>query len=91
MKVNKDQYLKIRPERRDYLGERYFRFNFDNDKVVQVCASTGDTKRGKSNTIGIYAIAKLTFYSNYLSLNYVEVCSKKDFEKKFEEAVNFLK
>ncbi len=90
-KMKGDQYFKIRKERQDYKGIRYFRFNYDTEKVVQVCSFTGDVKKGKSNTFGVYLIHRLTFFTNYLAINYCEPCTKREFEKAFEKTVKMLK
>lgn len=89
-KAEKDQYFKIRKERRDYLGERYFKFNYNSEKVVQVCLNPGDVKKGKSNTFGVYIIHRMTLASNYLAPNYIEACSKKEYEKQFKKAIKLL-
>lgn len=86
-----DQYYKIVPNKIQYKGDRYFRYNIDTQKVVQVCMTCGEVKKGKSNTYGIYLIHRITFFSNYLSYRYVEECSKGEFETKFNEVVNYLK
>jgi hypothetical protein len=86
------QYVKVAKERRDYLGEKYFRFNFNEDTVVQVCMNPGSiTRRGKSNIIGVYVISKMTLLANYLGMSYVEQCTKEEFDQKFDEVINFLK
>ncbi len=83
------QYFKIKKERHDYLGERFFKVDYDSDKVVQVCLSPGDVKKGKSNTLGVYAICKLTFFTNYAG-RYVDKCTAKEYKKQFKKAVNLL-
>ena len=90
--MNRDQYFQVRKEKREYLGERYFRFNWDAEKVVQVCLNNGsEFRRGKTNTIGVYLIHKMTLMSNYMAMNYVEPVTKAKFDKKFMEAVRMLK
>ena len=85
------KYFKIRKERQDWLGVRYFKFRWDEEKVVQVCLFTGEVKKGKSNTFGVYLINRLTMLSNYYSPNYIEPCSKKEYEKMFNQVVKCLK
>lgn len=79
--MEKDQYYKVKKKRQEYLGERYFKFNHNAEKVVQVCITCGDVKKGKSNTFGVYVIHKMTLFSNYLAQNYIEPCSKKEYKK----------
>lgn len=88
--MNRDQYFKIRKEHIQYKGERYFRFNHHSEKTVQVCLFSGEEKKGKSNTFGTYLIHRLTFLSNYLAINYVEPCSKKEYQIKFNKAIKML-
>jgi len=85
------QYFKVKPEREEYLGRRYFRLNYEDSKTVEVCISCGDTKKGKSNTFGIYLITKLTFLSNYFATGYILPCSKKEFDEQFDSTVKMLK
>lgn len=85
------QYYKVRKERNAYLGVRYFKFNYNEDKCVQVCLFTGDVKKGKSNTFGVYLISKLTLFSNYLATNYIEACTKKQYDDAFNKVVKMLK
>lgn len=89
--MDKDQYYKVKKERLEYLGERFFRFNHSSEKVVQVCLTCGDVKKGKSNTFGIYLIHKMTLFSNYLAPNYIEPCTKKQFDNQFDKVVKMLK
>lgn len=85
-------YFKIRKEKIEMFGERYFRMNYSNDTVVQVSLSIGkDMKRGRSNNIGVYTVSKMTLLSNYLAMNYAVPCNEKDFEINFEKVINFLR
>lgn len=87
-----DQYFAIRAERYDWLGERAFKYNHVEDKVVQVTINPGpEHGRGKKSMIGVYLLGKLTFLSNYLAMNYVEPISKKEYEKKFDAAIKILR
>ena len=87
----KDQFFKVKPERHQYLGDRYFRFNHNAEKAVQICVTAGDVKKGKSHTFGIYLIHKITLFSNYLTCGYLEPCSKKEYEAQFKKVVKLLK
>ncbi len=84
-------YFKTKPERYEYLGNRYFRVCYDHDSVLQVCLSSGDVKKGKANNFGTYLIAKMTFFSNYLAQSYVEPCTQRQFEKQFNLMIKMLK
>ncbi len=90
-KAIKCQYFRTKAERHDYLGNRYFRLDFNSDVTLQICLSTGDIKRGKSNTFGMYLISRLTLFTNYLAPNYCEPCTKKEFDKQFELTIKLLK
>ena len=86
-----DIYYKICSDRIQYKGERYFRFNYNHDTVIQVCVNPGnELKRGRANTICVYVVNKMTLLSNYLSMNYVEICTKKEYEKQFNHVVKLL-
>jgi len=87
----KYQYFKIIDSRTEWLGIRYFKYSPHSDKVVQVCVTTGEVKKGKSNTFGVYLIASLTFLCNYLAVGYCQPCTKKQYEKAFETVVTYLK
>jgi len=88
--MDKNQFFKVKQDRLEYLGERYFKFNYTSEKVVQVCITCGDVKKGKSNTFGIYLIHKMTLFSNYLAPCYIEPCTQKEFIKQFNKVVNML-
>ena len=87
----KNEYYKIVKIRKEYLGVRYFSYNRQQEKVVQVCYATGDVKKGKSNSLGVYLIHKVTFVTNYLSMGYVEKCTKAEYEKMFTKVIETLK
>lgn len=86
-----DKFYKVKPDKQAWLGNRYFRFNFETEKVTQVCINVGESvKKGKSNTIGIYFIHKTTLMCNYMSMNYLIPASKSEFKKKFDMVVKML-
>lgn len=87
----KYQYFKTKKERFDYLGNRYFRVDYNASVCLQICLSSGDVKKGKANNFGVYLIGKLTFFTNYAAQSYVEPCTKKEFEKKFNLMIKMLK
>lgn len=83
-------YYMVRKEKQEYFGERYFAYSWDADKVIQVCIQRGDTKRGKTNAIGIYMISRITMLSNYQAMNYLMPITKKVYETKFNTVVEML-
>jgi hypothetical protein len=85
------QYFKVTKSRHQYLGDRYFRFDYQAEICTQICKTVGDIKKGKSNTYGVYLISKLTFFGNYLGPGYIEVINKAEFTKHFDEVINALK
>lgn len=85
------QYFKVTAARFQYLGERYFRYDFQSDICTQICKTVGDIKKGKSNTFGIYLINKVTFFGNYLGPGYLQPISKAEFTKQFDQVVEALK
>lgn len=85
------QYFQIKSSREDYLGVRFFKYSPHELYVTQILFSNGDTKKGKSNTMGIYLIGKMTFCSNYLSMNYVESITKSKYDESFEKMIQMLK
>lgn len=80
----------VKPERQEYLGERYFAFSQDSDSVIQVCVSNGNTKKGKANCSGVYLISRLTLLSNYLVIGYLETITAKEYKKQFDKMVKEL-
>ena len=87
----KTTYFKIKKEKQEYHGVRYFKHIDYCDKVVQVCIFNGDVKKGKSNTFGVYLIARLTFLTNYLAMGYAVICTKREYDKNFDKAFKMLK
>lgn len=82
------RYYKVVKDKQGFLGQRYFAFSKKEHSVMQVCIENGDNNRGKSNCAGLYLIGRLTFLSNYLAMNYVELTTKKEYTEKFNEIVN---
>lgn len=89
----KHQYYKVKKDRQDYKGNRYFKFSPDSEKVIQVCVHPGEEKKGRTNSYGVYLIHRLTFLTNYFLgfESYVELCTKKEYEKAFNQIVEALK
>lgn len=85
------KYYKVCDERKEYKGDRYFKFDTVTGKVVQIVFCNGEIKKGKGNTIGVYLIDKVTFFTNYLAFNYVDETTKGIFQKKFNQVIEILK
>lgn len=83
-------YYRIVDNRQEYKGKRYFRVDLHNKTVAQVCVNPGAEGRGRGNTFGIYLIAKASFFSNYLGMEYVTPCSKAQYTKAFWMVVKYL-
>ena len=87
----KDQFYKVCDNRVEYLGERCFRFNPHVEHVIQVCTNVGkETKRGRSSTLGVYLIHRVTFLTNYMSMGYITPITKKEYQKQFAKVVSML-
>ena len=86
----KFEFYKVKSDKIDHRGERYFKFKWNSNKVIQVCLEVnGDTKKGKGHYVGIYEISRVTLLSNWFP-NYIESCSEEDFNKAFEKAIQLL-
>lgn len=83
-------FLQVVENRRDYLGERYFQFDYMADKVVQVTLAMGREQRGRANTPGVYLISRLTFFTNYVAMGYTEPITQAVYEQKFKQAVTII-
>lgn len=84
------EFYEIKKPYREHWGERYFRYNTKSIRVMQVCASNGDTRKGKSNTVGIYEIQRATFFSNYMAYGWLSAITKEEYETQFNKAVAYL-
>lgn len=86
------EYFRVKKERREYKGDRYFKVDYETDKVIQICLSGGEEgRKGRSKNLGIYMINKVSFFTNYLGLSYAEKSTKREFDRKFELACKILK
>lgn len=77
--------------RREYVGLRYFAHSIHTNDVIQVVVSTGDSRRGKSNCIGVYVISRTSFFSNYFGPGYVIPCDKKTYLKAFDKITEIIR
>lgn len=74
------QYFKIAKPHEEYHGRRYFRITVTQFEVLQIVLSPGsESRRGRSNNMGMYLISQSTFYSNYLPYGYAVPCTEKEF------------
>lgn len=85
------QYFRVVSTREQYLGRRYFRYDYQSEICTQIGVSFGDIKRGKSNNFGIYLISKMTFFGNYLGPGYIQVIKKSEWDKQFEDILTALR
>lgn len=85
------EYAITADHRRDYVGLRYFAHSIHTNDVIQVVISTGDSRRGKSNSIGLYVISRTSFFSNYFGPGYVKACSRKEFIKAFDKVAEIIR
>lgn len=85
------EYFKIKADRIENRGERYFKMKFGSNHVMQICLDDKtNTKRGRGHYIGIYKITRVTFFSNWYPI-WIESCEENEYNEAFEKAVLFLK
>lgn len=86
------EYLKVLSDSYHFLGERYFKVDHDNKKVVNVCVDAGKVKKGRPYMYGVYIIAYSTFAGTYgwRKGKYLEPITEETFENKFTEVINKL-
>ena len=88
---NEFEFYKIKSDKVNWRGERYFKFRWNSNEVLQVCLEiNNDTKRGKGHYVGIYKISRVSLFTNWYP-QYVEICSENEFNIAFEKAVTLLK
>lgn len=49
----------------NYIGDRYFKVDWENQTCVQIVENPGLEKSGRSHCIGVYIISMQTFNGNY--------------------------
>ena len=86
----KAQYYKITPKYEDWLGKRFFKWDIENDMIIQVCFTTGEKRAGRASTPGINTISKSTFASNYMVAGYIQPSTKSKFDKEAEKCYDYL-
>lgn len=85
------RYYRVAETHLNYHGIRYFMYNPERRKVVQVCAVQGHVKKGRPNCIGITTIDAVGFRSNYLGFQRVVECTQEDYERMFAVTADRLK
>lgn len=89
--TKRHEYYKITKDRQHYIGIRYFKFNWNEEQVVQVIVFPGEEKRGKGPNFGICLISKLNFMANYLGSQKVVPATLKEYKTNFDKVVKALK
>ena len=85
-------YFEIVKERQQYLGVKFFAFSHDSDTVLQVCTCPGvELRRGRTNSIGVYTISKMSMATNYIAMGYVTPITKTQYKKELIKMVDALK
>ena len=86
----KAQYYRITSKYQDWLGKRIFKWDVENDLIIQVCFATGEQRKGRQSSPGITVISKQTFSGNYMMSGYIEPTTKRTFDNEAEKCYNFL-
>lgn len=85
-------YYAVPDKHHHYKGVRFFRVERGRmNEVVQVVLSSGDCGKGRGHLFGITTVSAMTFFSNYLAMQYVIPCDRKLYQKAFDGCVKFLK
>lgn len=72
-------YYKIEKKHHEYHGIRFFRVSAIDDVLQCVLAHGSESRRGRTNNIGVYVISRTTFFSNYVPFGYAVPCKPKEF------------
>lgn len=86
-KATQYQYFFYNHETR---GVRMFRVNDRTDTAITIVLNPGEIRRGRSNNIGIYAIDRMSIFSNYGYGNYLKPVDKKSWDKGFKLVLQLL-
>lgn len=90
MNPGKTQYFEVVKDRQQYLGKRFFKWEWSSNHIVQVCLEYGEPKRGRGANVGIYLIHTSTFASNYFAAGYLKPSTKARFEKEANKVCALL-
>lgn len=71
-------------------GVRMFRVNDRTDTAITIVLQPGEIRRGRSSNIGIYAIDRMTIFSNYGYGNYLKDADKKAWDKAFKLVLKLI-
>lgn len=82
-------YYRVRDEYMSFYGERYFKVDYDNYKVINVCINGGEIKKGRPYMYGAYNISYSSFTSNYFwdKGKYMQEITVEIFEEKYKEVI----
>lgn len=83
-------YYKIREDRIEYLGKRFFRWSQQPNEITQIYMGGGEPRRGRNATVGIYQISPPTFFSNYVAMGYAIPCTASEWKKSFKQIIKVL-
>lgn len=70
--------------------ERYFRIDFLNQKVLQICVNPGDLHRGRTHCTGIYQVSYISMVGKYLHrifFKYMKRITKKQFDAQMKKMI----
>ncbi len=84
-------FYRIKPKEIVYHGVKYFMYDSNKDRMVQITVVPAPKKRGRPNVLGIYTIATIGFRANILAWNRVEECTEAEYRKTFDAVVDRLK
>lgn len=84
------QYYRVQKSRREYKGERYFRYHPNHEQVTQVCVYPGEVKKGRGNLTGVYLMDRGGFVMNWMAPPYLEPITKSTYDKNFNKVISFL-
>jgi hypothetical protein len=88
---NEFEYYKVKQKVIAQRGDRYFKFKWNSDHVLQICLEiNNEVKKGKGHYVGIYKISRITMMSNWYP-NCVESCTEQEFNEAREKAIELLK
>lgn len=86
----KYRYYRVKQKRTAYRGSRFFRYDPDQDHVLQICVYPGKVKKGRAHTWGVYLISRTSFLTNYKGMDYLEKIPKSEFKKQFKALIKLM-
>ena len=85
------EYFRVKKQYHECRGEKYFCHYEFSDKVVQICFSYGNMKKGRTNSVGIYTIHLTSFMNSYNQGKYLEYVTPSQFKSAFRLMTSQLK